>query len=76
MTYEKSADYLEGYKAGEQYHNSPCYASYARDITGEQAIKLFKPPITESPMMVASPLPKDRRDWIEGFNDWQKENSK
>lgn len=69
-------DYEEGREAAEQYFNSRCYAQFTRDITGEHAIKFFKPPVNESLMMVYSPMPKDRAEWMKGFDDWKAENIK
>ena len=69
-------DYEEGQYCAECYFNSKVFASFIRDITGADAIKLYRPPVTESLMMVSTPMPKDRADWIKGFDDWMKENRK
>lgn len=68
------SDYEEGQNAAWQYHNLPAFASFSRDVDGSEAIKLFKPPVNESMVMVSTPIPKNRADWIKGFNDWKKEN--
>lgn len=66
------SDYEDGYKAYNIFINSSSFAFIDRNIYANDAAKLFLPPVNEINMGMASPLPKDRQDWINGFNDARK----
>jgi len=68
---------MTDYEAGQQdrkgFVNSQGYAGISRNITAEDATLLFWPPITNDMMQVARPMPKDRKEWVEGWNDEKSE---
>ena len=63
----KSKDWLAGYSAYSQYYESQGYSSFTRNIRPEDAAKLFLPAVEESHMQVSTPLPRARREWVEGW---------
>ncbi len=66
-------DYFEqGKEDARRYYTSQAFAALTRGIRPEDAIKLYWPNVEESLMMVSTPLPKPRRDWIAGFREGQR----
>ena len=63
--------YLEGVRAAQSYYTSQGFAGYTRHIRAEDAARLYLPPLTEQMIMVSTPLPKPRRDWLRGFKEEQ-----
>lgn len=63
-------DYLDGARAAQHYHKAHGYG-YAKNVRGEDVIKLYLPPVVEYLTQVSSPMPKPRKDWIKGFNEEQ-----
>lgn len=67
-----SEDYYEkGKQDARGYYGSQAFAGYTRDVSAESAIKLFLPPVHETGMQMAVPLPKPRQDWTNGFKEQQ-----
>lgn len=66
-----NSDYLEGVRAAQTYHNGKSYMGYTREVRAEDAIKLFLPPIVEMMTQISTPLPKPRKDWLNGFKEEQ-----
>ena len=63
-------DYMQGVRAAQGYHNSHGHG-YVKHIRGDDAIKMYLPPVEEYLTQVASPMPKPRKDWIKGFDEEQ-----
>ena len=63
----------EHYNAGQAaYHawkTSPHFQQFARTAPVEEVMRLFLPPISQDLVQVSRPLPKDRQEWLQGFND-------
>ena len=60
-----------GAKAAYAYYQSQGFGGFTRDVKAEDAIKLFLPPVNEMMVQYVAPLPKDRKDWLEGFKEAQ-----
>lgn len=65
--------YQQGQRAFDALCKSPNYAFVQLPLPAESAIKLFLPPVNELMSMLATPYPKDRQEWMDGFNDRQTE---
>lgn len=68
--------YEQGREACRVYYKSQAFAGLTRNITAEEAVKLFWPNVDEQHIMVAMPLPKPRQKWIAGFKKEQSEMPK
>lgn len=64
-------DCEEGAKAAYSYYYDQAYGPLTRNIKAEDAIKLFLPPVNEMMVQYVAPLPKDRKEWLEGFKEAQ-----
>lgn len=62
-------NYEEGRKARKGYVVSQHYAGLSNNITPDTAMKIFLPPIINDKMEIQRPLPKDRKEWVRGWND-------
>ena len=65
-----SDPYFEAGK--EAYDNTGTWFAHLRHVPGDVAIKYFMPPVKESNIQMAQPLPPERVEWIKGW-DTQKE---
>jgi len=77
MTQNKDTTQLSFFEQGREcckgYYTSQAYAGLTRNITAELAIRMYLPPIEESLVQVAMPMPKDRQKWLAGFKKEQLE---
>jgi len=66
---EETDAQCQGRKDFRAYRSSPSYSGIqnAFDIDAKDIMKLFWPPVKESMSQVQSPLPKDRREWLRGW---------
>lgn len=53
---------------------SPHLAWVPRDVAPQDAARLFLPPVNEIRMEMTQPLPKKRREFINGFEDARAES--
>lgn len=64
---------IDYYEQGRQaYRTLTCSVNYAwvsRDAPADVVIKFFLPGEQEDLLMISRPISKERRDWIEGFNN-------
>ena len=65
------SDYEKGKQAAESYYSSQAFGGYTRNISPENAIKLYLEPVNEMNVQMPTPLPKSRQDWIRGFREQQ-----
>ena len=66
-----SDNYEKGKQDAIAYYSSQAFGGYTRNITPENAIKLFMEPVDEMNVQMPMPLPKPRQDWIRGFREQQ-----
>ena len=62
-------DFVAGRRARRAFVTSVLYAAYDNALPPEEAMKLFLPPVSESLVQIARPLPQDRQDWIRGWEE-------
>jgi len=74
MTTKPETNYFdEGKHAAVAYYASQGFAGLSRNISAEDAAKLFLPNLSESMMTIATPYPKPRQKWLAGFKKGQTE---
>jgi len=61
----------EGRKDAIAFYSSECFAGFNRNISAEDAMKLFLPALQESMTQISTPYPKPRQKWLAGFRKGQ-----
>jgi len=72
MTTKQEINHFEeGKHAAVAYYASQGFSGLSRNISAEDAAKLFLPNLRESMMTIATPYPKPRQKWLAGFKKGQ-----
>lgn len=61
--------YEQGKRDHAAYLESKIYASFPRDLNARDGMRIFLPCIIQPQLMMATPLPKERLEWMRGWND-------
>ena len=66
-----SENYLDGVRAAQIIYDSKQYDWISKPMLPRDAMKIFMSPVVEMKIEMQMPLPKDRQEWLKGFEEEQ-----